>query len=126
MKQNLKVGTLLKRNMKKQYKIVLSDEAEKDFDSSYEYYACDNKIVADNFFKQLNNSLETISQNPLGFQKTYKNVRRYVMRKFPFVIYYQISNIEIRVIAIFHTSRNPKIWKKRFDENNLETELKIN
>ncbi len=98
---------------KKKYKIELSDEAENDFDNSYEYYADESEKVADNFYKQVNSGLETIAKNPQGFQRAFKNVRRYVMKKFPFVIYYRIENMIVQVIAIFHTSRNPKIWKER-------------
>lgn len=35
------------------------------------------------------------------------------LRKFPFNIYFQVENCEIDILAIIHTSRNPKIWKKR-------------
>lgn len=100
---------------KEQYKIELSDEAEKDFDKSYQYYANENEKVADNFFQQVDKSLNKISESPDTFQKAYKNVRKYVMKKFPFIIYYQTTQLVVRVIAIFHTSRNPEIWKERVE-----------
>jgi len=103
--------------IKKQYKVELSSEAENDFDNSYEYYAKKGEKVADNFYKQINSGLETIAKNPHGFQRAFKNIRRYVILKNPFVIYYRIENMIIQVIAIFHTSRNPKIWKQRTENN---------
>ncbi len=34
------------------------------------------------------------------------------MKIYPYIIYYQIKEVVVRVIAIFHTSRNPEIWKR--------------
>ncbi len=100
---------------KKQYKLELSNEAEADFESSYNYYASVSETVADNFFKQTNESFEQILKNPEIYPKIYKNIRRYVLKKFPFVVYFQIENEIIKVIALFHTSRNPEIWMQRTD-----------
>jgi toxin ParE1/3/4 len=95
------------------FSIEISDEAEIDFDKSYEYYFEESPKVADAFFKRINISLEDIKQNPFTFPIAYKEVRKYLVRKFPFVIYYQIDNSAIKVVAIFHTSRNPEIWNER-------------
>ena len=97
----------------KKFSIEISDEAEIDFDKSYEYYFEDNPKVADTFFKKINISLEDIKQDPFTFPIVYKEVRKYLVHKFPFIIYYQIVNSTIKVIAIFHTSRNPEIWNER-------------
>ncbi len=100
---------------KKQYKIELSNEAESDFDNSYIYYSVESENVADNFYKIINKGFQDIINNPEGFQKVFKNVRRYVIKRFPFVIYYRVMESTIQIIAIFHTSRNPEIWKQRMD-----------
>ena len=97
----------------KPFSIELSDEAEVDFDKSYEYYYEDSLKVADTFFKIINLGFENIKQNPNSFPIAHKDVRKFVVKKFPFVIYYRIVNTVIQVIAIFHTSRNPEIWNER-------------
>jgi len=97
----------------KPFSIELSDEAEVDFDKSYAFYFEDSLKVADTFFKQMNLGFENIKQNPTSFPIAHIDVRKYVVKKFPFVIYYQIVDATIRVVAIFHTSRNPEIWNDR-------------
>jgi len=97
----------------KKFSIELSDEAETDFDKSFEYYFKENPKVANRFFRRINASIEDIKLNPFTFPFVHKDVRKYVVKKIPFVIYYQINNSTIRIIAIFHTSRNPKIWNNR-------------
>jgi len=97
----------------KSFSIELSDEAEVDFDKSYEFYFEDSPKVADTFYKQVNMGFDHIRLNPSSFPIAYKDVRKYVVIKFPFVIYYRIVDVSIQVIAIFHTSRNPEIWNER-------------
>lgn len=95
------------------FSIQLSKEAELDFDSSFGYYFKDNPKVANTFFRKINLGFEDIGRNPFAFSVIYKDVRKYVVQKFPFVIYYQIEKSTIKIVAIFHTSRNPEIWNDR-------------
>lgn len=98
---------------KKVFSIELLDEAERDFDNSYAYYLEDSPIVANAFFQRINFSFESIRKIPYSFPEVYKNIRKFTVKKFPFVIYFQIEEYTVKVIAIFHTSRNPEIWKER-------------
>ncbi len=98
---------------KKQFSVEVSDEAEIDLYSSYQYYAEESQKVAESFFKQIDLSLATIKKHPNSFPFAFKGVKKFVVKKFPFVIYYQLNESTIRVIAIFHTSRNPEIWNER-------------
>ena len=97
----------------KSFSIELSNEAEVDFDRSYQYYYEENPKVANYFFKSINFNLENIKQNPKIFPIVHKDIRKYVVKKFPFVIYYKTVGTVIQVIAIFHTSRNPEMWNER-------------
>jgi addiction module RelE/StbE family toxin len=101
----------------KPYSIQISEEAENDFDKSYEYYYDNSPNVANAFFHLVNDSLEIIKTSPLSFQKIHKSLRKFTIKKFPFVIYYQVVDYAIQIIAIFHSSRNPKIWTKRIHKN---------
>jgi len=101
--------------MKENYRIQLSDKAEKDFDEAYEYYAYKSESAADKFYETVNNNLHTIKQSPETYQKFHKEVHRFVVSEFPFIIYYQIKELIIKVIAIFHTSRNPENWQSRIE-----------
>jgi len=73
----------------------------------------DSPKVAVTFFNQINLGFENIKRNPKSFPLVYKDVRKYVVKKFPFVIYYRIVDPIIQVIAIFHRSRHPEIWNER-------------
>lgn len=100
----------------KQYNIELSDEAEADLDDSYNYYNEISFSVADTFIKQIGLSFDFIKQNPEVSPVILRSLRKFVVVRFPFVIYYRLIEETIQVVAIFHTSRNPKIWNERLNK----------
>lgn len=98
---------------KKVFEIELSDDAEIDLDNSFEFYKQDNPNVANTFFKEVDLSFKKIKENPESFPIIGLSIRKYVLKKFPFIVYYKIDKYTIQIIAIFHTSRNPEIWRRR-------------
>lgn len=57
--------------------------------------------------------LRDIANNPRMHGVVYRDVRKAVVRQFPYVIMYRLETTEIVVISIFHTSRDPSVWKRR-------------
>lgn len=41
--------------------------------------------------------------------------RRALVRRFPFQILYDIENEEIIIYAVYHSARDPEVWKRRRD-----------
>lgn len=100
---------------RKTFKIEISAEAENDFDSSYSFYYDESPGLANQFYRRINTGLENIKKSPHTYPLAHKNLRKYKVKTFPFVIYFQINGPVIQVIAIFHTSRNPQIWNTRIE-----------
>lgn len=99
--------------MKVSFSIEISDEAENDLDDSLIYYLHKSHKVASSFYQQIGKSIEVIESIPFVFPFAYENIRKFNVQNFPFSIYYRIEDQLIRVIAIFHNSRNDQIWKER-------------
>ncbi|MDZ7960938.1 MAG: type II toxin-antitoxin system RelE/ParE family toxin [Aulosira sp. DedQUE10] len=55
-----------------------------------------------------------IQQNPyLGTPHKIEGIRRYVIKSFPYLIFYTELEEVIWVIAIAHNKRKPNYWKQR-------------
>lgn len=90
------------------YKVYISDEAKLDIENSFLYYK--SKVsdrVAKNFLTDFRTTLKIITNNPY-FRLWYSNFRGKPMRKYPFVIFYLLDDVEniIVVSRVFHTSQN--------------------
>lgn len=93
--------------------IRLSDTAQIEFDEAYHYYKEESIRAAIAFRRLVNEKLKFISSNPTAFPVEYKNIRKCTLRRFPYIIYYRVSGINIEVFAIFHAKRSPSEWKSR-------------
>lgn len=92
------------------YKILVSVEAQNDIENSFLYYRDHaGKRVADNFLKDVRNSLRVISQNPF-FKIRYDSFRAKPLKKYPFLIFFTIDTVDenILVARVFHTAQNPR------------------
>ncbi len=49
----------------------------------------------------------------MSLAAVYGDVRKAVVRRFPYVVLYREDAAEVVVIAVFHTSRDPSIWQAR-------------
>ena len=69
---------------------------------------------ADVFRQAVDAVIERMSANPLQFPVFYKNVRRALLRRFPYALMFVIEPDDtLIVIACFHGSREPAHWQKR-------------
>ncbi len=57
--------------------------------------------------------LNRISANPQLHAMVYGDVRKAVVRQFPYVVLYREEAGEVGAIAVFHTARDPAVWQSR-------------
>jgi len=92
------------------YSFELRDKASKEFIDAFVWYEEQQAGLGDLFELTFQNKLKKICNNPLHYKVSYKNYHEALTEKFPFLIVYTINEKikRITIIAIFHTSRNPK------------------
>ena len=61
----------------------------------------------------LDEAVKTIRAMPECWPVISRNVRRILLRRFPFGLYYRIGADCIQILACKHHSRHPDYWKKR-------------
>lgn len=93
-------------------RLVIRKRAEIQIVAAYSWYENKQTNLGDDFLLSIEDSLKAIEKDPQAFQLKHKNVRAVYAKHFPYGIFYLISNNDIIVIAVFHLSRNPKLWKK--------------
>jgi plasmid stabilization system protein ParE len=56
---------------------------------------------------------DRIAANPLLHQVVFADIRKGVVRRFPYCVFYRPHPDRVEVIAVFHSSRDPSIWHGR-------------
>lgn len=97
------------------YTISILSEAQIDIDMTVLWYELKLQGLGDTYFQVLDKSIQFISSHPYASQEIYKGIRRLVIKKFPYGVYYKIlpNKSEIQIIAVIHFNRNAKTIRKR-------------
>jgi len=71
--------------------------------------------LGEEFARVLGQCLETVERNLLAFAIVHRDIRRALLRRFPYCIFYAVSEQEIVVLACLHGHRDPEAGKSRRD-----------
>ena len=95
-------------------RLILTPQAEKDFDDAYDWYESQDQGLGKEFARCVDVKITSIFRSPLQHQVVHKNiVRRALINRFPFSIYFVDQKDVVLVFAILHQHRNPESWISR-------------
>ncbi|MEH1900376.1 MAG: type II toxin-antitoxin system RelE/ParE family toxin [Nostoc sp.] len=69
--------------------------------------------LGEEFLRCLDACIQFIWRNPEMYQVVHQSYRRAVVRRFPYVVFYEHSDTTIIVYAVFHSSQDPNKWHHR-------------
>jgi len=87
--------------------------AEADVDRVLSWYHERGHDLADHFLLALEQCLDSIQANPQAFPVVHRDIRRALLRRFPYCVFYIISDKQIVVLACLHGHRDPNVWQER-------------
>ena len=93
-------------------RLIIRQRAEIQITEVFNWYENKQSDLGNDFLISIEDSLTIIEHNPQAFQLKYKHVRAVYIKRFPFGIFYTVEKEKIVVMAVFHLSRNPKLWRK--------------
>lgn len=92
--------------MKKRVNLLIEESASTEIHNAYNWYENQSAGLGKKFITALDRAFKTIQKTPNGYEQIDRH-RQYPLKKFPFVILYEITEETLYVDAVFHTSRNP-------------------
>ena len=94
--------------------LLVRPEAGADISKAFEWYDGQMKGLGRSFLTSIENALRAIQKHPARFQIVHKNVRRSLLRRFPYAIFFIQDEESIVVIAVLHQARDPRRWTLRY------------
>ena len=95
------------------YTILIEELAEKDIDEAFLWFELQKEGLGFEFIESISETFEKIMNYPFANQLAYKNLRKTVIKRFPYLIFYFVDNDLIHIVAVMHSRRNPNFWKQR-------------
>ena len=93
--------------------IVIQADAEADIKDAYQWYESQRKGLGESFLLCIEEALSRVTRAPQIYAIVYKDIRRSLIHRFPFGIFYIEGENNIIVLAVLHARRNPQTWKER-------------
>jgi plasmid stabilization system protein ParE len=93
--------------------VVLRAEAEADFDEAFDWYEAQRGGLGSDFVAEVQKVFDRISVNPLLHGEVFQDVRKALVQRFPYCVFYRIEAAQVLVLAVFHSKRDPSIWQAR-------------
>ncbi|OGW48948.1 MAG: plasmid stabilization protein [Nitrospirae bacterium RBG_19FT_COMBO_42_15] len=96
-------------------KIDILEIARLEFEEAKEFYEIEQSGLGARFEDEIRDSLLRIQQYPQAWQSERREIRRYILHKFPYKILYSIQDDKIVVLAFAHLHRKPDYWIDRIE-----------
>jgi plasmid stabilization system protein ParE len=94
--------------------VVFRRIAKRELDDAISWYENRREGLGQDFSIAVEREIERIASSPNQFARVKKEVRRAVLRRFPYSIYFVIEDPQVVVLAIFHAKRAPEHLENRF------------
>ena len=94
-------------------RVRLRPVALAELTDAWRWYEEQREGLGDEFRACVDTAVAEIGRSPLAWPRVRGEVRRRVVRRFPFAVLYLIEPQHIEVLAVFHSARDPQRWQGR-------------
>lgn len=93
--------------------VILRRRAEQDLEAARAWYEAQENGLGDAFLTEVRERLENIRDFPKAYPTIYRNIRRAVIQRFPYLVFYLETPAKVVVLAVLHASRDPAHWPRQ-------------
>ena len=87
--------------------------ASAEFIEASAWYESKRLGLALEFLNEIDRCVSLASVQPLQFAAVHNDIRRVVAKRFPYSVCFRMEQHRIVILAVFHSSRDPAIWRGR-------------
>jgi plasmid stabilization system protein ParE len=95
------------------FTVVFTQAARTELIDAQDWYESEASGLGRRFREAVDALVKRMSANPHQFPVVLKTVRRALLRRFPYSLFFVVEDQTLLVIACFHGSRDPAQWQKR-------------
>jgi len=88
-------------------------EAAADVSLARDWYDAQSPGLGDSFVSSLEEIVDLVTALPEAFPEIAVGLRRALLSRFPYALYYRLDGSVIDVVACLHTRQSPSRWRNR-------------
>ena len=94
------------------FRLKFSSRALREIGEAQEWYELQSPGLGEEFIAAMELQLKRLEQAPLLYAEVIPNVRRALLPRFPYGLFYAVRGNLVNVLAVLHDARNPRQWPK--------------
>ena len=94
------------------FRLKFSSRTLRETAEAKEWYELQNPGLGEEFIAATELQLKRLEQAPLLYAEAIPNIRRALLPRFPYGLFYAVRGDLIHILAVLHDARNPRQWSK--------------
>lgn len=94
------------------FRLKFSSRALREIGEAQEWYELQSSGLGEEFIAAMELQLNQLEQAPLLYAEVIPCVRRALLPRFPYGLFYAVRGNLVHILAVLHDARNPKRWPR--------------
>ena len=94
-------------------RIEFHPAARLEFIEAVDYYECRSLGLGKEYADEIEAALQSITEDPQRWRCLEEDVRRKLLKRFPYGVLYTVETDYLLIIALMHFRRKPGYWRQR-------------
>lgn len=95
------------------YVVTVSPAVKQEMAEAYEWYKARSERAAGAFRAEVLAAFDLIAIDPVRWSLWDESIRRYVLKQYPYTVYFAVTPGEVRILAVGHHRRQAGYWRGR-------------
>jgi toxin ParE1/3/4 len=95
------------------FRLIAESAADHDVVAAFDWYEGEKPGLGSEFLDELAVTYERIQDGPLRYEDLRGGIRRALLRRFPYAVYFAVERDLVVVVAVLHGTRDPAEWQRR-------------
>jgi plasmid stabilization system protein ParE len=95
------------------YRVLIRPEAEEEVREAASWYEAQERGLGRDFLRAFRASTASLRRNPHQYQVVLEQVRRVLLHRFPYSVFYEVHEPTVVILACLHEARDPDEWRER-------------
>lgn len=91
----------------------LRPEAREDLRDAATWYESRADGLGSEFIEEFLACISRVEDQPQSYQQVGGDIRRALLHRFPYAIFYSVEQTHIEVLSVHRCSRDPGVWRSR-------------
>lgn len=94
-------------------RLKILPSALRDLQAGYRFYEAKEPGVGEYFLSEISSDIDSLTENGGIYPRAFGNLRRLVSKRFPFAVFYDMTDNEVIIHAVFDCRRDPERLQRR-------------